>query len=283
MKRTLLALFALLIPAAPALAARPAQADRPVVIPLEPYLGVLWSFEGRVNGREGRFLLDTAGGLTVVTPEGAKAAGCKPWGRLTGFRMRGDRLDLPRCDAVAVEVEGATLKVPTAGLFDIGKLLPAGAPPLAGSVALDAFAGRAVTLDLARRQLVIETPATLAERIRSASAAPVRFSREVGGLALTPLVAVDTPEGEAWMELDSGSDAAVIVDRPVAGPLGLNPQSKAAQPLTAKIAGDVALAGPALVEDLILDGNIGLPVLSRWTVTLDLDRQQLWIAPTAKP
>lgn len=282
MTRSILALIALLLSAPAALAAPAAPAGR-VVIPLQPYLGVLWSFEGDINGRRGRFLLDTAGGLTVVAPDQATAAGCKPWGQLTGFRMRGDRQDLPRCDNLAVEVQGVRLQVPTAGLFDISKLLPAGAPPLAGSVALDAFAGRAVTLDLAHRQLVIETPSSLAARVRAAREAPVRFSREMGGLTLTPLVAVETRDGRAWMELDSGSDAAVIVDRHVAGPLGLNPDTPKPQPLSAKLAGGVDLAGPAQVENLILDGNIGLPVLARWTVTLDLARQRLWISPAAQP
>lgn len=282
MKKTLVALLAVLLSAL-ALAAAPARADQPTVIPLKPYLGVLWSFEGRVNGRDGLFLLDTAGGLTVVTPSGAEAAGCKPWGQLTGYRMRGDRVDLPRCDAVAIEVAGAKLDVPTAGLFDMSRLLPANAPPLAGSVALDAFADHAVTLDLAHRRLIIETPASLAARVRGAQAVPVRFTRELGGLSLTPMVPVETAKGRAWMELDSGSDAAIIIDRHVAGPLGLNPDAKAAQPLTAKLAGGVALTGPALVQDLILEGNLGLPTLARWTVTLDLAGQKLWISPAAQP
>ena len=256
--------------------------DSPAVIPLKPYLGALWSFDGVVGGREGLFLLDTAGGLTVVTPAQAEAAGCKPWGQLTGFRMRGDRVDTPRCDGVAVTAEGTRLEVPTAGVFDIGKLLPSGAPPLAGSVALDAFAGRVVTLDLAHRRLIVETPQSLAVRVRDAVEVPVRFCREMGGLTLTPMVPVETPAGRAWMELDSGSDAAVIVDRHVAAPLGLDPTVKTSQPLDAKIAGGVALRGRALVQDLILDGNIGLPVLARWTVTLDLARQKAWIAPAAE-
>ena len=282
MKNVAVALLGLVFASSQALAAPRPPPESPVSIPLKPYLGVLWSFDGRVGGREGLFLLDTAGGLTVVTPAGAEAAGCRPWGQLTGFRMRGDRVDTPRCDAVGVTVQGTRLEVPTAGVFDIGKLLPAGAPPLAGSVALDAFAGRAVTLDLAHRRLIVETPESLAARTRGAVEVPVRFSREVGGLALTPLIPVNTAAGRAWMELDSGSDAAVIVDRHIAAPLGLDPDAKMPQPLEAKIAGAVALRGPALVQDLILDGNIGLPVLARWTVTLDLAYQRLWIAPAAE-
>jgi hypothetical protein len=277
MKKAAAALLALGLAASQARAAP--SPDSPAVIPLKPYLGALWSFDGVVGGREGLFLLDTAGGVTVVTPAQAEAAGCKPWGQLTGFRMRGDRVDTPRCDGVTVTAAGTKLEVPTAGVFDIGKLLPPGAPPLAGSMALDAFAGRAVTLDLAHRRLIVETPQSLAARVRGAVEVPVRFSREMGGVTLTPMVAVETPAGRAWMELDSGSDAAVIVDRHVAAPLGLDPNVKTAQLLDAKLAGGVALHGRALVQDLILDGNIGLPVLARWAVTLDLARQKAWIAP----
>ena len=65
----------------------------PVVIPLATYLGALPSLQVSIGGQQLTFLLDTGGGLTMLTPETAKALGCKSWGRLTGFRMRGDRLD----------------------------------------------------------------------------------------------------------------------------------------------------------------------------------------------
>jgi len=158
---------------------------------------------------------------------------------------------------------------------------------LDGSLALDAFAGRALTLDLSAGQLIVDTPASLAARTARAVEVPVRFDRSAQGLALTPLVAVETAKGRLWMELDCGSDGALIVGRHTAELLHLDPAAKGAQSLAATIAGGVALAGNARVEDLILDGNIGAPVLKRWIVTLDLARQRLWIAPqtpvAAKP
>ncbi|MGH8138327.1 MAG: hypothetical protein ACREVV_09055 [Steroidobacteraceae bacterium] len=273
-----IALIALLL--ATAATAAP-QSDAPTVIHLQPYLRTHWSFNATVNGREGLFFFDTGGGLTVFTPAGATAAGCKAWGRLTGFRMRGDRLDLPRCEAVAIDVGGTRLHVPTAGIWDFSKLLPAGGPPLAGSVALDAFADRTVTVDLAQRQIIIETPRSEASRIRTASQVPVRFSREVEGLALSPFVPVKTPSGPVWMELDSGSDMALIIGRHVAASLGLNPGSKGWQTLESEILGGVALRGPAQVADLIMDGNIGSPILAHWVITLDLPQQRLWISQAA--
>jgi hypothetical protein len=260
-----------------------AASARPTVIALDPYLGQLWSFQAEAAGRPRRFLLDTAGGLTVITRALAKDMACEPWGQLTGFRMRGDRLDVPRCDGFEIKAQGADLAAPTVGVLDLSALLPKDAPPLDGSVALDSFAGRVITLDLAARKLVLETPASLKQRVRAARETPVRFSREAGGLALTPLAAVETARGRIWMELDCGSDGSVIVGRQVAELLGLNRETKGAQPLSLRLAGGVAVESQASVQDLILDGNIGAPVLSQWIITIDLANQRMWLARSRKP
>ena len=248
------------------------------VIELQPYLGVLWAFRARLGEREGLFLLDTGGGTTVVTPEGAKFAGCRPWGRITGFRMRGDRLDLTRCDDVSLDAAGVALRAPVAGIFDLMAKVPRGSPELLGSVALDAFAGRVVTLDLAHRQLVIESSRTLAERLRHAHEVGVRYSREIQGLALTPFVGVRTRSGTLWMEVDTGSDGAAVVGRHAAAALGLDASAKGGQNLTATLEGDVALHCRAWVDDLVYDGNIGSPTFAHWVLTFDLDKGRLWIA-----
>ena len=81
------------------------------------------------------------------------------------------------------------------------------------------------------------------------------------------------------MELDSGSGDGQVIGRHVADQLGLDPSLKAGQYLSATLDGGVALKSRALVDDLIVDGNIGLlPVLSRWVVTFDLGQGRLWIA-----
>lgn len=264
-------------------AAKAHGAVQPVVVPLKMYLGVVPSLQVRVAGHDTTFLLDTAGGLTVLTPQAARAVGCRPWGRLTGFRMRGDRIDMKRCDKVVLRPEGARLGLPEVGVWDIGRLLPKGAPPIGGSIALDAFAGRAVTLDLAGGRLVLETPRSLVERVRHARSVPVRFKREVDGAALVPLIGVRTPRGRLWMELDCGSDGGVLVNRPVASALGLDPSQKGTQQLSARLGRGIRLRAKANVMDLILDGNIGAPVLRRWIITLDLAHRRMWLAPRRAP
>ena len=138
----------------------------PVIIPIAAYLGVLPSLQVSIGGQQSTFLLDTGGGLTTLTPEIAKALGCKSWGQLTGFRMREDRPDTPRCNDVHLSLDGTAVNVPLAGIWDFSKLLPKDAPPLGGSIALDAFVGRVVTLDLTKDAFIIETQASLKERTR---------------------------------------------------------------------------------------------------------------------
>ena len=280
-----LAATGLALAAVPAVAApaHPAPPPKPVVIPLEPYLDVLWSFQADVDGQPRRFLLDTAGGITVLSAPFAKSIGCEPWGRVTGFRMRGDRVDAPRCDDVGLKAAGVPLHAPTAGVIDFSTLLPKDAPPLDGSVALDAFAGRAVTLDLAGRRLIVETPDSLKVRAGQGVEVPVRFSREAMGLALTPFVAAPTAKGQIWLELDCGSTGALVVGKHVAALLGLDPAIQKGQSVDMTLVGGPKISGKVLVEDMILDGNIGVPALSAWIVTLDLANERAWIAPAAKP
>ncbi len=251
------------------------------VIPLTPYLGVLPSMQVQLGGSPTTVLLDTAGGLTVLMPGGAKKAGCHPWGRLSGMRMRGDRIDLPRCDEVKLKVAGHGLTIPEAGIWDFSRLLPKDAPLLDGSVALDAFAGKVITLDLSGGRLIVETPASARARTAHATELPMRLSRELGGASLTPLVAVPTAKGKLWFELDCGSDGPLMINRAVAPALGLDPASKHGQPAHLALAPRVHLQGRAQVLDLVVDGNIGAPILRQWIITMDLAHERLWLSPVA--
>jgi hypothetical protein len=265
---------------APARAVNPHSA--PELIRLEPYADDHWAFKAKIKGREELFLMDTGGGLTAVSPEAAAEIGCEPWGQLTGFRMRGDRVDLKRCDRVEIDAGGVLLRLPATGIWDFNKLLPKDAAPLAGNVGLDAFAGRVVTLDVGNRQLVIETPRSLKARIAAAREVPVQFIKEAEGYSTTIAAALDTSKGRIWMLLDSGDDVPVTIGSHVAAVLGLDPQRKGAQPLDASLVGGVALRGSAHVKDIIFDGNIGAPVISSWIMTVDLVHQRLWIAPARR-
>lgn len=257
------------------------QAPAPTTIKLEPYLGAALSMHADINGHEGIFLFDTGGGLTVISPEFAQTIGCKPWGRITGFRMTGERLDLPRCDNLHVTIEAAHLEVPIASVIDLKTLLPKDAPHLDGSFGLDMLAGKTITFDESGRTLTLETPESLKARLRNAKEVPIRLVRDAGGVALSVQVAVPTSQGMAWMEIDSGNNGPLVIAKHLAPLLHLDPEKTDLQSANFSLAGDIPVEGQARTQDLIMDGNLGVTFLKNWVLTLDLASGKAWLSHPA--
>ncbi|MGZ9113940.1 MAG: aspartyl protease family protein, partial [Brevundimonas sp.] len=176
--------------------------------------------EVAIDGRTHTFLLDTGGGVTTISPALSEAAGCRPWAQISGHRMTGERVTMPRCDDLAIEIGDRPFVVPNAGVFDLSPLLPPGSRAIDGLIGLDILAAQPFTLELAAGRLTFESPRSLAERTRAATEIPVRLERQAGGISLTVMVPVTTTAGTLWMQLDSGSDAAVQVAPTSAAPLG---------------------------------------------------------------
>ncbi|MFC7300635.1 aspartyl protease family protein [Cognatiluteimonas weifangensis] len=272
----LLALAAVLPAAsAPALAQGPADAAPIAVLKLEPYRK---SVAVRVvaNGKPGLFTLDTAGGNTVVSPAFAAAAGCKPWGRMVGFQMTGNRLEMPRCDDFDLSVGGHALRAPVAGVLDVTALIAKDAEPVDGSLALDVFDGQTISIDFAAGELVVESPASARRRIAGARELPLRLVREYG-VALAAMVEVPTRKGIVRFEIDSGNGGTILVSRPYAALFGLDPEAQGPQHGAFDIAPGIRVEGLMFTPDLTIDGNIGMPFLKDWVVTLDLAEGRLWV------
>lgn len=272
---------------APPPAARPEVAREDAApsseIQLSPYRTRLRTVTARVGGQTGTFLFDTAGGLSHVSPAFAERIGCKPWGRLTGFRMMGERMDVPKCNDVDFEMSGAKWRAPVAGVLDMMSFFPKDAPPLDGLIGLDLFAGKAITLDFEKNVLTVESPSSLSARTRGKREAKVRISRELQGAALAVSAAVGTSAGTAWFELDSGNGGTILVSKHVAPLLGLDlTKGDKPQPASFELLGGAAkVEGDTWVPDMIIDGNLGMPFLTKWIITLDLERSRMWLSPNA--
>ena len=253
--------------------------SKPTTIRLEPYLGSELTMHAEVNGHPGLFLFDTGEGGSTISSEFAKTIGCVPWGRTTGFRMSGERLDFQRCDYIQFKTGGETLTAPIAGVFDIMTLLPADAPHLDGSLGLDILAGRAITFDESSGLLIIENAASLKKRIRNAKEIPIRLVRDVEGVALAVDAGVPTPLGMAWMELDSGNGGTFVIANHLASLFHLDPDKKEPQPVKFELAGGIPVEGTARTRDLIMDGNIASQFFKKWVLTIDLASGRAWLAP----
>lgn len=250
-----------------------------VEISLDSYIGSHRVIRAKMNGQDGVFLFDSGGGITNITPEFAQKIGRKPWGKIVGFRMTGQRVDMARCDDVTFEIGEHTERLSIIGVFDLMSLIPPGAPKVDGMIGLDAFANNIVTIALANNRLIIETADTLAERVKHTSEEPVRLVRDAQGVALTLDAAVKTTRGPVWMELDTGNDGNIVVADWLADEFGIEPGKKEAQSIKFQLANGIYGEGPVWTHDLIMDGNLGSQFLKNWIVTLDLPHARAWFAP----
>jgi hypothetical protein len=108
---------------------------------------------------------------------------------------------------------------------------------------------------------------------------PLRLVREVEGIALAVDVGVPTPDGMAWMELDSGNGGANVIGKHLVAVMKLDPNKNGPQPASFFIAGGVPVEGMVRVnEKLTTDGNIGTRFLINWDLTLDLAKGRAWLA-----
>jgi predicted aspartyl protease len=254
---------------------RKKSSNSPQVIKLERFRKALWKVNLTVKGKPGAFLFDTGGGVTLLTEEFSKGIDCKYWGRNTGYNMFGKRGDGAHCDGVQLIAGDVPLTPVNIGKIDFGGQFPGDKDP-DGLLSLDAFDGKIITIDQKAATLTIETEQSLKKRIKSMKEYPFRLARECSGRCLGAFLGVNTPDGMTWMNIDTGAGGVSLISKEYAPSVGLDPNKKEQQ-LNFQLSPDVIIGGPVLVTDMIMDGNLGQPFLSKYIVTLDLLRGRMWI------
>lgn len=274
---------ALFLAMAPEAAAQQTSAAPDAVVQMQPWR-TRWVVEAEVGGKKGLYLFDTGAGITLVSPGSAKRAGCEPWGRLTGYNMMGTRGDGPHCgETIPITLGGIAMKPPILGLINMAANNPRDAE-LDGIVGLNLFEGRTVTLDFAAGTLTLESEASRAARVAKMRPLRIRLKREIDGGALAVMAAVPSKKGTLWFELDSGNGGTVLASKPIAELVGMDPKIEGKQPADFEIMGDIrAMTADAFTPDMIMDGNLGMPFLRNWVVTLDLARGLAWIGTPPVP
>ena len=190
---------------------------------------------------------------------------------------------MARCDGLAFEAGGQQLRAPVAGVMQVAELFAKDAPPIEGLLALDAFAGQTITIDFGGGKLYLETPASAAQRVAGAREIPIVLSREAQGMALAVNVEVTTPQGIARFELDSGNGGTLLVSKPYASLFDLDPEAEGPQAASIEVAPGIVAEGLAFTPDMNIDGNLGMPFLKDWIVTLDLADGRMWLRRNPVP
>lgn len=190
------------------------------VVPLLDYMGILSTVQVGIGDQILPFFFDTGGGLTVITPTVADRLGLRQFGRVTGFRMNGERLDLTRCDKTDLQI--GSRKICTEPMvFNLMSLLPEGLPEVYGVVSLHTFQDQAITLDLASVTIVIETEDSLPQTVKTKAPLSIRVARQAGGTSIALMVEVKAQTGTLWLEIDTGNVGPVILAHHALIQLGL--------------------------------------------------------------
>lgn len=253
---------------------RPSATAEATEIPLRPLGSRLVTVDVEIGGKTLPFLLDTAGGITIVSPEVATLAGCTPFGRGTGFRHSGERLDMPRCLSIPLRLGSLALS-PEAALLDLKGLGLQGAD---GVVALQTLDGQAFTIDFTGRRLILETPASLARRVQGMRELSIREAHQAGGASLDIMVEVAAPTGNLWMELDSGNAGPVLLSPHALQQLGVDVPADRPQAVTLDIRGLGPTQVQAMKKDMIYDGLLNAAFFNGRLVTFDLEAERVWVS-----
>lgn len=263
--------------------ARPA--DAPVaVLALRPYVAGLLTVDVAVGEGTLPFIVDTGGGVTVVTPAVAEAVGCSPFGRGVGFRHDGERVEMERCSPVALEIGGWSGGAREVAVWDLAAVIPKELPTLGGLVSLDSFDGLAVTFDLGHERVVVEGSGSLAHRIEGGAEVPIRAAHQVAGASLDVFLAVQAEPGPLWFELDSGNAGPVRIAPHAAAMLGLELSETEASEVSLPLPGYGPVTVQAVLrEGMIYDGLLNADFLRERVVTLDLAAERAWIARSRHP
>lgn len=246
---------------------------------LKPYVAGLRALDVVIGDTSLPFLLDTGGGLTLVTPALAAAVGCEPFGRSVGFRHNGEAVSLARCPPVALGLDGWSAAAHELAVWDLMSLLPEGLPELGGIVALNTFDDLAITLDLGGSRLVVESRASLEQRVAGAAELRLREAHQAAGSSLDVFLAIESEPGPLWFELDSGNAGPVLIAPHAAEQLGLDLSGTEPRGVTLNLAGYGPVTVQAVAREMIYDGLLNASFLEDHVVTLDLRRERAWIVP----
>jgi hypothetical protein len=250
-------------------------AQTPQVIKLERFRKALWKVNITVKGKTGDFLFDTGGGITLLATEFSKGIDCTFWGRFTGYNMFGKQGGGQYCSDVSLTSRGVALTPVNVGRMSFDGMFPGDKAP-DGLLSLDSFDGKVITIDQKAATITLETEKSLKTRIKAMKEFPMRIVRECTGRCLGVVLGVKTEKGMTWLNLDTGAGGVSIFSKEYAPLFGLGDAEKG-QEVNFAIDENIKITGPAMVTEMIMDGNLGQPFLANYVLTLDLKTGRLWL------
>jgi len=249
--------------------------------------------KAKINGVEGNFILDTGGGLTLITKAFADKVGKlhKQDGSYTAFRATGEKIVAELYDAQALTIGNFTEQKPVLTIFDINL------GPLDGLISLMSFKNQPFTIDYNSKTIIFETAKSMAAIQKTGHQVPLQLSESrdkaldvfayfTVNNKLTLQFSIDSGAGNNVFRLNSRYIPALGIDTASAAktviPSEFDPKVKTII-YQANIQSIVAKASPSVhcenvkasfIDGLIYDGIVSLNWIGK-QVTFDLKNREM--------
>ena len=270
--------------------------SKPVSVPFTTNSDGMVILPATVGGNISVHLIfDTGSGLDVLAPSVIEKVHGTPAGQFTGFRMTGERLDIPLFVIPELSVGPVKKKDAVVGSWDVLDKLH-----LDGIVSLNDFRQQPVTFDFVKKAVIFETPESLAQRRATETSAPVKFDDQ-RGIALdifaqflidgqpgqcdidtgSPMATVSTRYMERLGIEKDGKDVRKVERRTVAGATQIRYDTTLSQ-ISLAAAPQISLARPRVgFSDIIYDCVIGLDFWADKAFTINIPGRQIFILGSA--
>jgi len=265
---------------------------QPTTIPFETNAEGMVKVPATFGGVEVQALLDTGSGIHLIAPSVLKKLAAKPAGIFSGFRMSGERVDLPLYTIPSVRIGPFEKKNVTVGLFAI--LDKVGIPAIIG---MPTLREQPFTIDFIHKQLVFETPQSLSQRRSAGDVVNLQVDDD-RGIMLDLFAEFSFGKATGLCEIDTGNPGNAVNSR-FMDALGIDKDSQSVEKSTIKtITGvertryktTVAQIGfesspssakkdaPVAFSDIIFDCVIGIDYYRDKVLTFDIAHRELIVA-----
>ena len=250
--------------------------NKPVKIALNPYIGRLVTVMTIVGNDTLQLLLDTGGGESVISPDIAKRNNCNPAGRKIGFRMSGEQVIFQYCQDVSLVIGGINFHHDEIGVWDIKSVLPENVPPVDGILSLKTFRNQPFTLDLSSKSLILETPESLANRIKNMHRLKSRIATGTDGSELDVFL-YGRLKQNGWFLLDSGNLDAILISKEFVDK-NMDDSKKVSDINEAEfqLEGLPSCLVKYRAKNIIYDGALSEEFMSAFIFTFDLSANSIW-------
>ncbi|HET9057990.1 MAG TPA: hypothetical protein VFN30_14175 [Chitinophagaceae bacterium] len=249
-------------------------------IRLSKYAGNLKTLEVTIKDKKYKFLFDTGGGETFVSPEIAMLFGRDVYGNNTGFRMHGEKITYKRTDSIFLSLNNTKLFFESAGVWDLMSILPADFPKLYGIISLKSFSQNILTINLKDNYLIVENKNSYKKRIQKMNLVNSFFANGLDGREVNIFVGVNKGSHTYRFLFDSGNIGEMLLSNQTAFEWGLikDTSSQNKEPLTVNFyLGKKHITNTALPSNIIYDGALNFAIISKYIFTINFQKKEIWI------